>query len=72
MPDREILRSLPQDTLIDMLEDAAKNWLAHDGLWFLAVEKQYGMEKAIELDKEAWMHPWGLLAWNQAVRQAAQ
>jgi hypothetical protein len=38
-----------------MLEDSAKNWLAHDGLWFLAVESQYGMEKAIELDKEAWI-----------------
>ena len=37
-----------------MLLDFAKNWLAHDGLWFQAVEKQYGMEKAIELDTEAW------------------
>jgi len=38
----------------DMLTDFAKNWLAHDGLWFQAVEKQYGIEKAIELDTEAW------------------
>jgi len=38
----------------DLLEDAAKLWLAHDGLWFQAVEKRYGIEKAIELDKEAW------------------
>ncbi len=38
-----------------MLEDQAKNWLAHDGLWFQAVEKQYGMKTAIELDKEAWI-----------------
>lgn len=37
-----------------MLDDFAKNWLAHDGLWFQAVEKHYGMEKAIELDTEAW------------------
>lgn len=37
-----------------LLEDAAKLWLAHDGLWFLEVEKAYGMEKAIELDKNAW------------------
>ncbi len=42
------------DTTAALLEDAAKLWLAHDGLWFQAVEKRYGMEKAIELDKEAW------------------
>lgn len=36
------------------LEDAAKLWLAHDGLWFQAVERAYGLEKAIELDAEAW------------------
>lgn len=55
MPDRENLLSLSKETLIDMLEDSAKNWLAHDGLWFQAVERQYGMEKAIELDTEAWI-----------------
>jgi len=55
MPDREKLQSLSKETLIAMLEDSAKNWLAHDGLWFQAVERQYGMEKAIELDTEAWI-----------------
>lgn len=55
MPERDLLLSLPKDTLVDMLEDQAKNWLAHDGLWFQAVERQYGMEKAIQLDKEAWI-----------------
>jgi len=55
MPDRDILYSLSKETLIDMLEDSSKNWLAHDGLWFQAVERQYGMEKAIELDTEAWI-----------------
>ncbi len=38
----------------ELLEDAAKLWLAHDGLWFLEVERELGMEKAIELDKNAW------------------
>ena len=55
MPDREILQSLPKETLIEMLEDSAKNWLAHDGLWFQSVEKHSGMDTAIELDKEAWI-----------------
>ena len=55
MSDRNILQSLPKETLIDLLEDQAKNWLAHDGVWFQAVEKQYGMEIAMQLDTEAWI-----------------
>jgi hypothetical protein len=38
----------------ELLEDAAKLWLAHDGLWFQEIEKAFGLEKAIELDKNAW------------------
>lgn len=45
---------LDREMLENMLVDFAKNWLAHDGLWFQAVERQFGMEKAIELDREAW------------------
>jgi hypothetical protein len=55
MSDRELLGTFTKETLIGMLEDQAKNWLAHDGLWFQAVERQYGLEKAIELDREAWI-----------------
>ena len=29
-----------------LLEDAALNWLALDGLWFQAVEKKFGTEEA--------------------------
>lgn len=54
MPNRELLRQLSQEELIDLLEDAAKNWLAHDGLWFLAAEAKFGIETAIELDARAW------------------
>jgi hypothetical protein len=36
------------------LIDAAKNWLAMDGLWFLAVEEAYGLERAIEMDRNIW------------------
>ena len=43
-----------EETVRGMLEDFAKNWLAHDGLWFQAVERQFGIEKAIELDTETW------------------
>lgn len=45
-----------EDEFADLLEDSAKLWLAHDGLWFQAVERKFGMEMAIELDTEAWRH----------------
>lgn len=48
------LNSLSKEDLIALLEDAAKNWLAHDGLWFQAVEAKFGMDVAIELDRVAW------------------
>ncbi len=48
------LAGLSREEIIGMLEDAAKNWLAHDGLWFQAVESKYGLESAIALDREAW------------------
>jgi hypothetical protein len=36
------------------LVDAAKNWLAMDGLWFLAVEEAYGLSPAMEIDRKVW------------------
>jgi hypothetical protein len=54
MPNQDLLRQLSKDELINLLEDAAKNWLAHDGLWFLTVEDKFDMETAIELDRCAW------------------
>ena len=32
----------------------ARNWLAHDGCWFLAAEERLGLPAAIELDAAAW------------------
>ena len=51
---RQNLAEFSKEKLVDMLEDAAKNWLAHDGLWFLAAESHFGMEMAIQLDRTAW------------------
>jgi hypothetical protein len=48
------LDELSREQLIDMLDDFAKNWLAHDGLWFLAVERKFGIDTAMELDRKAW------------------
>ncbi|MBM7867705.1 hypothetical protein GTO89_13750 [Heliobacterium gestii] len=43
-----------KEQLSKFIEDLAKRWLAHDGLWFQAVEKKYGMEAAMEADAAAW------------------
>ncbi len=48
------IKDLSKEQLIALLEDFGKRWLAHDGLWFQAIEKTDGMEKAIEKDIEAW------------------
>jgi len=46
--------NLSKEELQELLKDAALNWLAHDGLWFRAVEDRFGMETALELDRKAW------------------
>lgn len=46
--------SLAREDLIKLLEVYAKNWLAHDGSWFLAIEEKQGMEDAIRFDTKAW------------------
>jgi hypothetical protein len=48
------LKDLTKDDLIELLVDAAKNWLAHDGVWFQAVEKRFGIDAAIEYDADGW------------------
>ncbi|MEJ2248811.1 MAG: DUF6125 family protein [Candidatus Lokiarchaeota archaeon] len=48
------LEKLSKEELINYIEDLSKNWLAIDGTWFQAVEKDYGIEKAIELDTTQW------------------
>ncbi|MFH1688355.1 MAG: DUF6125 family protein [bacterium] len=50
----EQIEKLDSPTLRRMLEDFAKNWLAHDGLWFQAAESRFGMPDAIAMDTEAW------------------
>ncbi|MGD2108033.1 MAG: DUF6125 family protein [Phycisphaerae bacterium] len=47
------LQSLSRDELIKLIRVHAKNWLAHDGCWFLAAEEKYGLDAAIELDTRA-------------------
>jgi hypothetical protein len=49
-----LLEDKDRGFLIALLEDMAKRWLAHDGLWFQAAEKKLGMDGAIDMDAAAW------------------
>jgi hypothetical protein len=49
-----VFEEFSREELETTLRDAALNWLAHDGLWFLAAEERFGMETAMELDARAW------------------
>ncbi len=48
------IENLTRKQLLVLCKNFAKNWLAHDGLWFQAVERSQNLERAIELDAEAW------------------
>ncbi|MHA1229401.1 MAG: DUF6125 family protein [Candidatus Helarchaeota archaeon] len=48
------LENLTKQELIQIIIDNAKLWLAHDGLWFQAVESNFDIETAMKLDAEAW------------------
>ncbi len=50
----QLLYDLDKEELVQIILDDAKNWLAHDGLWFQAVESEHGMDAAIEADRKAW------------------
>ncbi len=50
----ENIEDLSKEELIKLLKVYAKNWLAHDGCWFLSAEEKYGMDTAIELDTMSW------------------
>ena len=48
------IEDLSKEKLLELLHIYAKNWLAHDGCWFLAIEEKQGMADAIHFDTEAW------------------
>ena len=45
---------LNREELLELLKIYAKNWLAHDGCWFLSIEEKSGLEEAINTDRESW------------------
>jgi SAM-dependent methyltransferase len=50
----QAFESLDRRGLLRSLDVFAKNWLAHDGCWFLAAEERFGMQRAMELDAASW------------------
>lgn len=48
------IEELNREELLELLKIYAKNWLAHDGCWFLSVEEKHGIEEAIDIDRESW------------------
>lgn len=48
------LSALTRPQLEDLVVDLSKRWLAHDGLWFQAVEADQGMSAAMGYDATAW------------------
>ncbi len=42
------INELPREKLIELLGIYAKNWLAHDGLWYQSVDKKLGTDEAME------------------------
>jgi len=48
------LDELSREDLLKLVQVYAKNWLAHDGCWFLAAEETLGIDSAIELDTKSW------------------
>ncbi|OPZ86760.1 MAG: hypothetical protein BWY74_03559 [Firmicutes bacterium ADurb.Bin419] len=50
----EKIEDLVKEELLELNKIYAKNWLAHDGLWFQSIEEKHGMDMAIDMDREAW------------------
>ena len=49
-----MFEDMSKDELLKVVDAYAKAWQAMDGAYFLALEKKYGIDIAIEMDKEAW------------------
>jgi len=52
--DIERLKAMDPDTLIDLFLLHIRTVFRVDGLYFLGIEKRFGTEAAIEVDKETW------------------
>ena len=58
------LFGLPRESLLGLLGDLGKNWLAGDGLWFQAVEKGEGIWDAKRCNDSCWTRFSPFEAWS--------
>lgn len=49
-----VFDGMTREELLKALGMFARNWLAHDGCWFLAAEERFQIGTAIDLDTRAW------------------
>ncbi len=49
------LFALDKEELIKIIIDDAKDWIAMDGVWFQAVEFEYGLKETLKFDEMAWV-----------------
>ena len=58
------LLELPRKKLFSLMETMAKNWLANDGVWFLSMEQQHGMNDAKRCNDSCWARYSPFEAWS--------
>ena len=51
-----LLLNMPEESLKQLLDGVAVNWLANDGVWFQAVEFSSGMDDAKRCNDSCWAH----------------
>lgn len=60
----QALLELSEEKIDELMEGSAVNWLANDGVWFQAVEFEYGMNEAKRCNDSAWAQFSPFEAWS--------
>jgi len=58
------LLNMSKESLLELLDSVAVNWLANDGVWFQAVEFESGMNDAKRCNDSCWAHFSPFEAWS--------
>lgn len=58
------LLDFPREKLLHLMDEMGKNWLAGDGVWFQAVESQYGIWDAKRCNDSCWTRFSPFEAWS--------
>jgi len=60
----KFLTDMSKESLTELLDSTAVNWLANDGVWFQAVEFESGMNDAKRCNDSCWAHFSPFEAWS--------